>query len=48
MGTPSEDFKSEFGNLFYRIPTKDNEKVFYIDPFSGKWIASFDKDIFNN
>ena len=48
MGTPSEDFKSEFGNLLYRIPTKDNEKVFYIDPFSGKWIASFDKDILNN
>ena len=48
MGTPSEDFKSEFGNLLYRIPTKDNEKVFYIDPFSGKWIATFDKDIFNN
>lgn len=47
MGTPSEDFKSEFGNLLYRIPTKDNEKVFYIDPFSGKWIASFDKDILN-
>lgn len=48
MGTPSEDFKSEFGNLLYRIPTKDNEKVFYIDPFSGKWIATFDKDILNN
>lgn len=48
MGTPSEDFKSEFGNLLYRIPTKDNEKVFYVDPFSGKWIATFDKDIFNN
>ena len=48
MGTPSEDFKSEFGNMFYRIPTKDNEKVFYVDPFSGKWIATFDKDIFNN
>ena len=48
MGTPSEDFKSEFGNLLYRIPTKDNEKVFYIDPFSGKWIASFDKNILNN
>lgn len=48
MGTPSEDFKSEFGNLLYRIPTKDNEKVFYVDPFSGKWIASFDKDILNN
>lgn len=48
VGTPSEDFKSEFGNLLYRIPTKDNEKVFYIDPFSGKWIASFDKDILNN
>ena len=48
MGTPSEDFKSEFGNMLYRIPTKDNEKVFYVDPFSGKWIASFDKDILNN
>lgn len=48
MGTPSEDFKSEFGNLFYRIPTKDNEKVFYIDPFSGKWIATFDKGILGN
>lgn len=48
VGTPSEDFKSEFGNLLYRIPTKDNEKVFYVDPFSGKWIASFDKDILNN
>ena len=48
VGTPSEDFKSEFGNLLYRIPTKDNEKVFYIDPFSGKWIASFDKNILNN
>lgn len=48
MGTPSEDFKSEFGNMLYRIPTKDNEKVFYIDPFSGKWIASFDKNILNN
>lgn len=48
MGTPSEDFKSEFGNLLYRIPTKDNEKVFYVDPFSGKWIATFDKDILNN
>lgn len=48
MGTPSEDFKSEFGNMFYRIPTKDNEKVFYIDPFSGKWIATFDKDILGN
>ncbi|WP_055078569.1 membrane lipoprotein lipid attachment site-containing protein [Lagierella massiliensis] len=48
MGTPSEDLKSEFGNLFYRIPTKDNEKVFYIDPFSGKWIASFDKGMLDN
>lgn len=48
MGTPSEDFKSEFGNMLYRIPTKDNEKVFYVEPFSGKWIASFDKDILNN
>lgn len=48
MGTPSEDFKSEFGIMLYRIPTKDNKKVYYIDPFSGKWIASFDKDILNN
>lgn len=48
MGTPSEDLKSEFGIMLYRIPTKDNEKVFYIDPFSGKWIASFDKGILNN
>lgn len=48
MGTPSEDFKSEFGIMLYRIPTKDNKKVFYVDPFSGKWIATFDKDIFNN
>lgn len=48
VGTPSEDFKSEFGNLLYRIPTKDNEKVFYIDPFSGKWIASFDKGMLDN
>lgn len=48
MGTPSEDFKSEFGNMFYRIPTKDNEKLFYVDPFSGKWLATFDKDILGN
>lgn len=48
MGTPSEDFKSEFGNLLYRIPNSNNEKVFYIDPFSGKWIASFDKGMLDN